>query len=212
MQKLIIGGLLIAGMAASKPAFAQADTNEVTQLKQRVAQLEKQVQEISQLVEPMRSKQVIDNRRKALRDKFDQRMAEDQAKHSKEEMRESEKLYQVANEKWGSQEATQSLEALLKKYPDLNRTGCATLYIAQRSKGEERIKFLNECIEKYSDCFYGDGVQVGAFARFFLAEEYQNTGQQGKATALCNEIKAKYPTSIDHAGNLLVERINDLSK
>ena len=61
----------------------------------------------------------------------------------------------------GTPEATESLQTMIKKYPDINRTGCATLYVAQKSQGDERAGYLQECIEKFNDCFYGDGVQVG---------------------------------------------------
>ena len=49
---------------------------------------------------------------------------------------------------------------MIKKYPDINRTGCATLYVAQKAQGDERARYLQDCIEKFNDCFYGDGVQV----------------------------------------------------
>jgi len=100
-----------------------------------------------------------------------------------------------------------SLQKMIKKYPDINRTGCATLYVAQRSEGEERAKYLQDCIEKYGDCFYGDGVQVGVYARFLLAADYKAKGEDEKAAALYNEIKTRYPDAVDHGGNLLVEGI-----
>ncbi len=51
---------------------------------------------------------------------------------------------------------------MIKKYPDINRTGCAVLYVAQKSQGDARTQYLQTCIEKFNDCFYGDGVQVGS--------------------------------------------------
>ena len=101
---------------------------------------------------------------------------------------------------------------MIRKYPDLNRTGCATLYVAQRSQGEERAKRLQDCIEKFNDCLYGDGVQVGVYARFLLAEDYRTKGDEKKAAELYNEIKAKYAGAIDHSGNLLIESIKADSK
>lgn len=50
MRDLIIAGILLSGLAANSPLFAQAGGDEMAQLKQRVAQLEKQVQEISQIL------------------------------------------------------------------------------------------------------------------------------------------------------------------
>jgi TolA-binding protein len=101
---------------------------------------------------------------------------------------------------------------MIKKYPDLDRTGCAMLYLAQMSKGDDRAKYLQDCIDQYNDCFYGDGAQVGPYARFMLAEDYKSNGETEKAKALYDEIKAKYPDAIDHSGKLLVDIINAGSK
>ena len=94
---------------------------------------------------------------------------------------------------------------MVQKFPDSNRTGCAVLYLAQMSQGDERAQHLQECMEKYNDCFYGDGVQVGAYARFLLAKDCMSQGDISKAKALINEIKAKYAGATDHNGNLLVD-------
>ena len=141
------------------------------------------------------------------RDRFEKKMAQDRAKYTPEQLRDAEQLYQVANQKWGSPEANESLQKMIRKYPDINRTGCAMLYLAQRSEGDERANYLRDCIEKFNDCFYGDGVQVGAYARFLLAVHYKSKGEEKRAAELCNEIKAKYTDAIDHAGNLLVNSI-----
>jgi hypothetical protein len=207
MRSLIIAGILMSGMAASSPVYARANADDMAQLKERVTQLEKQVQEMSRILEPLKGQQSADARRKALRDKFDKKMAKDQAKYSAEQLRDAEKLYQVANQKWGSPEATESLQTMIQKYPDINRTGCATLYVAQRSEGDARARYLQDCIEKYNDCFYGDGVQVGAYARFLLAADYMRNGQEPKAAALYSELKTKYPDAVDHGGSLLADSI-----
>jgi ElaB/YqjD/DUF883 family membrane-anchored ribosome-binding protein len=212
MRNTIIVGILMSGMAASAPLFAQGNADDVAQLKQRVAQLEKQVQEISQLLEPLKAQQAADNRRKALRERSEKKLAQDRDKYTQEQLRDAENLYQVANQKWGTPEATESLQTMIKKYPDINRTGCATLYVAQKAQGDERARYLQDCIEKFNDCFYGDGVQVGAYARFLLAGDYMSKGEQEKAAALYNEIKAKYSDSVDHSGNLLVDSIKAESK
>jgi hypothetical protein len=208
MRNKIIVGILILEMSAASHLFAQApNADEIVQLKQRVSQLEKQVQQISQLLEPLKAQQAADARRQTLREKFDKKMAQDRQKYTPEQLNDAETLYQVANQKWGSPEATESLQTMIKKYPDINRTGCATLYVAQRSQGEERTKYLEDCIEKFSDCFYGDGVQVGAYARFLLAGDYRSKGEQEKAAALNIELKTKYADAVDHSGKLLVDSI-----
>jgi hypothetical protein len=75
------------------------------------------------------------------------------------------------------------------------------------SQGEDRAGYLHDCIDKYNDCFYGDGVQVGVYARFLLAQDCRSKGERAKADALFNEIKSKYPDAVDHGGNLLVDSI-----
>ena len=212
MKNKMIAGILISGMAASLPLFAQPNTDEIARLKARVAQLEKQVQEISQLVEPLKAQLATETRRKALRDKFNEKMRQDRDKYTPEQLNEAEELYQVANQKWGTPEANESLQKMIKKYPDINRTGCAMLYVAQRSDGEERAKYLRDCIEKFNDCFYGDGVQVGAYARFLLAEYYRSTGEKEEAAELYQEIRTKYADAVDHGGRLLMESIRNESK
>jgi hypothetical protein len=200
----------MSAVAAGSPLFAQVSADDVAQLKQRVIQLEKQVQEISQLLEPLKAQQTIDNRRKALREQFEEKMAQDRRKYNQEQLSEAEALYQVANQKWGSPEATESLQKMIEKYPDIDRTGCATLYVAQKSQGEERARYLRDCIEKFNDCRYGDGVQVGAYARFLLAHDYRRQGEDKKAEALFIEIKTNYADAVDHSGNLLVDGIKTI--
>jgi hypothetical protein len=202
-------GAVILGSGCS--TVHKPDSN-VAQLTQRVGQLEKQVQEISQLLEPLKTQQAIDRRRKALRERYTKRTAQDQERYTVEQLREAEQLYQVANQKWGSPEATESLQTMIKKYPDINRTGCAVLYLAQTSEGDAHTKYLQDCIEKYSDCFYGDGVQVGVYARFLLAQDYRSKGEEKKAAALYSEIKVKYADAVGHNGSLLVDSIDADSK
>lgn len=195
----------MTAFAGGPTVLAQATSDEVARLTRRVDELEKQIQEMSRLLEPLKVQKAADERRKVLREKFEQAMAADQAKYSKDQLREAEQLYQVANQKWGSPEAEVSLKTLIQKYPDINRTGCAVLYVAQKSKGEARASYFRECIEKYNDCFYGDGVQVGVYARFLWALDYRSEGDTGKADALIEEIRRKYPLAVDHSGNPLLD-------
>lgn len=93
----------------------------------------------------------------------------------------------------------------IKKYPGFNRTGCALSELAGMSEGTEAEPYYQECIEKYGDCYWEDGVQVGPFARYNLASYYKKAGQNEKAEALYAKIKNNYPDSIDHGGRLLVD-------
>ncbi|HEU6449525.1 MAG TPA: hypothetical protein VFV23_13915 [Verrucomicrobiae bacterium] len=166
----------------------------------QVARLEKQLA-------PVINKQAAEDRQKANRQKFTQRMELDQKKYSRDQLGEAERLYQIANQKWGTPEALQSLKTMIEKYPDIDRTGCAVLYVAQMSAGDDRAKYLQDCMDKYADCFYGDGVQVGAFACYLMAQDFKASGNTEKARALFAELKLKYPDAIDHGGNSLVESI-----
>ena len=188
----IITGILTMLVAASVVWIAI--------LTYKVARLEKQL-------EPALARQAMENRQQALREKFAKRTAQDRQKYTQDQLREAEQLYQVANQKWGTPEAAQSLKTLVQKYSDLNRAGCAVLYLVNYSKGDEQRQYLQDAIAKYDDCFYGDGVQVGAYARFLLAQDYQSNGETEKARALFDELKSKYPDAIDHSGKLLAESI-----
>ena len=136
-----------------------------------------------------------------------QRMRQDSQKHSPEQLREAEELYQVANKNWRTPEAKASLEQMVEKFPAVNRTGCAVLYLAQYSEGDERERLLKQAIDQYGDCFYGNGVQVAAFARLLLGDHYQRGGQPEKAKELFDEIRKKYPDAITHRGESIVAKL-----
>lgn len=135
------------------------------------------------------------------------RAAEDTRLYSAPERREIESLYQVANKRWNTSEAVDSLKQLVEKFPKANRTGCAVLYLGQMSEGADKETYLQRAIRDFGDCYYFDGVQVGAYARFCLANHYQGQGKEESANALFDEIRANYPNAVDHRGKPLMERI-----
>jgi predicted Ser/Thr protein kinase/tetratricopeptide (TPR) repeat protein len=134
-------------------------------------------------------------------------MRRDAEVYTTQELQEIESLYQVANQKWQTEAARISLLTLVKKYPKANRTGCAILYLGQMSQGDEQIAYLKQAIADYGDCYYGDGVQVGAYARFLLGQIYQERGSANEAQTLFKDIRSNYPKSIDHAGHSLVAQL-----
>lgn len=206
MRKIIHMLSVVSAMAVGSSSFAQTNTDELAQLNLRVTQLEKQVKDISEFLEPLKGQQsTIASRRKALQEKVQARFALDRDAYTSEQVLDAEKLYVLVSTKPSSMIASNSFQALLTNYPHMDRTGCAALYMAQRSQGDEHAKNLQECIDKYSDCMYGDGVQVGAFARFLLAREYSRLGLDKKAEALSDELKTQYPDAVDHAGTLLID-------
>ena len=123
MRNMIIAGVLATGLVACTKQGQQTSANDAAQLSQRVAQLEQQVQQISQVLEPFKA----ERRMTAYRPRFEQRRAQDRDKYSEEQLREAENMYVAASEKWNSPEGTEAFEAFIKKYPDVNRAGCAAL-------------------------------------------------------------------------------------
>jgi hypothetical protein len=133
------------------------------------------------------------------------RMRQDDRKYSRQQIRDAEALYQSANKNLGDPKAKDILEEMVKKYPKLNRTGCAILYLGQRSEGKDRERYLKQAVDDFSDCFYGNGVQVGAFARYLLGHYYRDNGDAQKGNALLKEVAEKYPTSVTHKGDQLAK-------
>ena len=200
----------MVGIAATSPLLAQTNADDPTQLRQKVRQLEQQIKELEQELKPLRAQQARESRQRALRERFENRVAQDKQKYTEEQLVEAENLYASIGRKWNSPQATEIYQTMLRKYPDVNRMGCAALDLGDWAKApsaDERQEYLKDCIEKYGDCFYGDGVQVGAYARFVMAQDYRSKGEEQKAEALFDEIRTKYASAIDHHGDLLVDRI-----
>ena len=149
----------------------------------------------------------VERRRTRLRAAFNRRMAKDKAIYSEQELDEIEQLYQIANKKWKSREAQDSLEKLIARYARANRTGCAILYLGQMSDGEQKEQYLKRAIDDFSDCMYGDGVRVGAFARYLLAMHYKEIDKKDEAKRLIAELIKDYPDAVGHNGKLLTEQI-----
>jgi serine/threonine protein kinase len=142
-------------------------------------------------------------RRRALRGKFDERLALDRKRYTPEQLRDVDRTYQTANKLRGTSAYDSVLTSMAQKYPGANRTGCAMLYLAQATAGQTREGRLEYCIQHLGDCYYGDGVQVGAYARFLLAKDYEKAGQGARAEKLYQELRENYPDAVDHSGRLL---------
>ncbi len=178
-------------------------------LEQRVEALEKEVTELKAALAPVMAEAKAKEIAEQQLMKAKERMRKDFEIYSQDELMEIESLYQVANKQWNSQEGKDSLKELVGKYDKANRTGCALLYLAQMSQGEQREEYLKQAIGNFSDCYYGDGVQVGAFARYYLAHHYKEAGENSKAEVLFAELKTQYPDAIDHKGKLLQDLIKE---
>ena len=79
----------------------------------------------------------------------------------------------------------------------------AMLYLAQISSGESQIELLKQVIRDYSDCWYFNGVQVGAYARFILGSLLEKDGRHAEAVACFDELIRLYPDAIGHNGKPL---------
>jgi len=148
-----------------------------------------------------------DARSPELKERMRQRAEADRKTYSAEDLRELERLYQSANRDLRAPEAKETLKALISKYPKANRTGCAVQYLGQICEGKEKEQYLKLAIKDYSDCFYGSGVQVGAYARLYLADYYKRVGKAKDAKSLYAEIRKLYPDAVNHKGKLLKEFI-----
>jgi hypothetical protein len=180
--------------------------DEMADLKERVTALEKRCADLEKKLNVLLAKSPSEGPAAAQQAKARERMRRDAETFTPQQLREIESLYQVANKNWQTETARKSLLALVEKYGKANRTGCAVLYLGQMSNGDEQITFLKRAIADHSDCFYGDGVQVGAFARLLLAQVYLKSGDRDKAQTLLDEIRKDYPDAIDHNGRPLTGR------
>jgi TolA-binding protein len=196
-----LSAALAALLVTVSPLRAEGDNLEksMAEMRDRLAKVEARLNALE------KQQGDVDARRAAFR----ARMAADAKKYKPEQLKEAEELYQTMNKDWRSEGGKAALEKLISKYPDINRTGCAYLYLGQVSKGEEKEKYLRTAIDKHGDCMYGDGVVVGAYARYLLGLHLQSAGKTEEGKALLDEVKAQYPTAVDHGGRSLVTQIEN---
>ena len=147
----------------------------------------------------------------ALRARAQERMREDLAIYSREDMRALEALYQSANRDLSAPETNATLQKVVKDYPRSNRAGSAILYLAQLSSGAEREAYLKKAIKDHGDAWYGNGVQVGALARAQLAAYYAATDKTSDAKKLAKEVVERFPGAVDHRGQPLVNMLRGLN-
>jgi len=203
MRKSFIPALMFVLLGTASPLFAVDQSEKIKELEQRIAKLEK-------ALEPIIAQQKAKENIAKLQAQAGTRMRADYKNYSRKQLREIETLYQSRGYKWGSQQKTKNLKLVVSRYPKANRAGCAMLYLGQTGKGQAKEDYFKQAIEKYSDCFYGNGTQVGPYAKFLLAIMYLKSGKKTQAEKLFNEIKTKYPDAIDHHGKNLVSIIKTI--
>jgi hypothetical protein len=146
----------------------------------------------------------------ALRARAQERMRQDRAIYSADDLRKLEELYQSANKNLRGPGAKAILQRVVQEYPKSNRAGCAVLYLAQLSSGAEREGYPKTAIELHGDTWYLDGMQVGAAARVHLATFYAAGGRLAEARSLAKDVVDNFPGAVDHNGRPLVETLRSM--
>lgn len=99
-------------------------------------------------------------------------------------------------------DALAAWRALIDRFPDSNRAGCAAIYMGQQQladkdySGAEKSFLL--AAEKFGHHKYGDGVEVGGYAYFFLTSVYCDTEQYDKAAESLRDLVENYPYASGH--------------
>ncbi len=207
---LMIAVLFVcAAPARAQPTGSDKD-QQIAELTKRVAELERRLAELETLAGPLIEQARSQQRRDSAKAKARARMRQDHGKYSREVLSEVEQLYQTANKNWRSPGAVAALEKLVNEYPDLNRTGCAVLYLGQMTQGAEKADHLTRAMTEFPDCYYGDGVNVGAYAALHLASHYHQNGQHDQAEALFDMLRNDHPDAVNHNGGSLIDAIAEL--
>jgi hypothetical protein len=195
-------------VTASIPAHAEAITESVPagardriqQLESRVAELEKQLQSKS------KSEILRENARAAAR----RRAAQDEVNFTADQLHEMEMIYQAARKEPSFAEVAAAMQPLFDRFPGTNRAGCAALYIARNSQGNDRESWLQYTIRHGSDCQFLDGTSAGGLARVLLAADRLAAGQTESASQLLAEVRTTYADGIDFEGTSLVDLAENL--
>ncbi len=196
---LVILFLLATAVRADEAALQQ----RVAELETRLARLE---QKLAPVLEAERVKDVVKRQKDAARE----RMLLDAEIYGRHDLNKIEKLYRAASQDWASEDAGKAVALLAENYPAANRTGCAALSRAQAVAGDEQLALLKQAIEKHGGCFYGDGVQVDAYACLYLAMRHKRDGKDDRAAQLFEMIRIHYSSAVDHKGQLLTRHLEGM--
>ena len=211
MTAVLLTAIALFCAAPNTTQDVEADKDaQIAALTERVTELERRLTELEEKALPLIQQAAAEQRKQKAQAAARTRMRQDRGKYSPEVLGEVEELYQTANREWRSPAAKAAMEKLIDEYPDLNRTGCATMYLGQMSQGEERVDYLTKAMTDFADCYYGDGVNVGAYATYYLACYDWQEGRYDEAQKLIDKIKTQYPDAIDHRGRALTDLLKEL--
>ena len=190
-------------------SIAQTDDEKVRQLERRLEQIEERMSNLEkQVYGPVgKNRTEASPAAKKMMEEARKRVDADRKKFPDTDIRKAEALYQSAMPDYTSDSSQRILESVVSTYPQLNRAGCARLYLARAAEGPEQERLLKDCITRFFDCYYLDGVQVGPFAMFHLWKYYMSSGNKSEAENLLQKIRKDHPDAVDHKGRLLSELI-----
>jgi TolA-binding protein len=181
------------------------EAEKVKQLEQRVKVLEEQVAQLQAAAGKTRSN---DNAKKMMK-VARQHVEAERQKFKAQDIEKAEELYGEASQMYmqSSKDSKKLLETVVTLYPQLNRAGCAQLYIAQQESGTEKERLLKDCMKRFDACYYLDGTQVGPLATLQLAFYYCQAGKDDDARKLFKQVRDEYPDAVGHDGELLTDKI-----
>ena len=130
------------------------------------------------------------------------RMAKDRATYTAQELTEIEALYGQGSMKTDA--GQRAYATLIQRFAKSNRAGCAALYLARVATGDDQKAKLQQAIRDYNDAWYGDGTQVGPYARTLLALQLKKAGDIDGARRLAAEVATYTPDAVEHQGRSLV--------
>jgi WD40 repeat protein/tetratricopeptide (TPR) repeat protein len=101
-----------------------------------------------------------------------------------------------------AKEALQAWRTLIDKFPESQRAGCAAVYMGQLQLSIKDYKGAEESLklaaEKFGHHRYGNGVEVGGYAYFYLTSLYCDREQYEKAGQALKALVEKYPYASGH--------------
>ncbi|MFG0249409.1 MAG: tol-pal system YbgF family protein [Phycisphaeraceae bacterium JB051] len=206
-MRYLVAMVLCLAVSGTLQAQQQSQTPQ-----QRIAELEARVASLEKLIKPLLIEHEIKLRKVTKRNLAQQRMRKDLQTYTQEQIKALEALYQEANKNLSGEGSKAKLIQVVQDYGKSNRAGCALLYLGQISTGDEQIQYFQQAIDSHADCYYGNGVQVGAYARLLLAARFAGDKQYQKAGQLLKELMELYPRSLDHKGQPLELSIDQVRK
>jgi hypothetical protein len=175
----------------------------IVALENRVAGLEAR---LAPVLEQERIKDLVQQHRELART----RMMMDAEIYQRHDLDIIEKLHETASRDWKADDAGKAVGLLTQRYPAANRTGCAVLSRAQSIEGNEQLELLKQAIGKHGGCYYPNGVQVGPYAKLYLAMRHKRDGNDAEADRLFLDIRKNHPDAVDRNGQLLTSHLEGM--